>query len=100
MVAVGAHGVHILHTTAALAPIIGEQIHVSSFVEPLSVEILASEQVMIPPALDDARRAERFEHVSGQLARLVIGSVTTALVRAASCAVLVMPEIGFAQLDR
>ena len=39
-------------------------------------------------------------HGLSRLARLFVGSVTTALVRAASCAVLVTPEAGFAQLDR
>ena len=34
------------------------------------------------------------------LARLVIGSVTTALVRAASCALMIVPDPSFADLDR
>jgi nucleotide-binding universal stress UspA family protein len=39
-------------------------------------------------------------HGLSQFARLFIGSVTTAIVRAANCAVLVSPEADFAQLDR
>ena len=39
-------------------------------------------------------------HGLGLVARFFVGSVTTALVRGASCAVLVTPEPGFAQLDR
>jgi nucleotide-binding universal stress UspA family protein len=38
-------------------------------------------------------------HGLGRLARLFVGSVTTSLLRGASCAVLVTPEPGFAELD-
>ena len=39
-------------------------------------------------------------HGLSRVARIFIGSVTTAIVRGASCAVLVTPEADFAQLDR
>ena len=68
MVAVGADGAHVLRTVAALAPVIGERIHVYSVVEPLPVEILSSEPILIPPSFDEGRRAERLEHVTAQVA--------------------------------
>ena len=68
MVAVGADGSHVLRTVAALAPVIGERIHVYSVVEPLPVEILSSEPMLIPPSFVEGRRDERLEHVTAQIA--------------------------------
>jgi nucleotide-binding universal stress UspA family protein len=68
MVAVGANGSNVLHTAAALGPVIGERVHVFSAVEPLPAEIFNSEPVMLPPSFEDRRRDERTEQVAARLA--------------------------------
>jgi nucleotide-binding universal stress UspA family protein len=68
VVAVGADGSNVLHTAAALAPVIGETVHVFSAVEPLNAEIFGGEPVILPAGFDEELRAERVEHVAARLA--------------------------------
>lgn len=68
MVAVGAEESNVLHTAAALMPVIGERLHVFSAVEPLHAEGFGGEPVVFPVSFDEQRRAERAEHVGARLA--------------------------------
>lgn len=68
LVAVGADGSNVLHTAAALAPVLGDRLHVFSAVEPLSAEIFGGEPVILPPAFEEERRAERVQHLSARIA--------------------------------
>jgi nucleotide-binding universal stress UspA family protein len=68
MVAVGADGSNVLHTAAALVPVIGERLHVFSTIEPLSAEIFGGEPVILPPSFEEEQRAERVEHVAARIA--------------------------------
>jgi nucleotide-binding universal stress UspA family protein len=68
MIAVGADGSDVLHTAAALAPVIGQRLHVFSAVEPLSAEILGGEPVILPAAFEEEQRAQRVEHIGARIA--------------------------------
>jgi nucleotide-binding universal stress UspA family protein len=63
LVAVGEHGQHVIRAAATLAPALGDHVHVYSAVELLPVEILATEPPLIPPSLEEERRASRLERV-------------------------------------
>ena len=67
MVAVGADGSNVLRTAAALAPVVGDRLHVFSAVEPLSAEIFGGEPVILPPAFEEERRADRVQHLSARV---------------------------------
>lgn len=71
----------------------------------VGVTFEAREGKTVPQLLEvaEAHHADMIvagRHGLGRVARFFVGSVTTALVRGASCAVLVTPEPGFAQLER
>lgn len=67
IVAVGADGSTVLRTASALAPVIGERLHVLSAVEPLSAEIFGGEPVALPPEYDAEQRAARVKHVAARI---------------------------------
>ena len=68
VVAVGEDGAHVLRTAVALAPLFEERVHVYSAIEPLAVDVVASEPIVIPPSFEEGRKAARVDHLSARLA--------------------------------
>lgn len=68
VVAVGEDGAHVLRAAAALAPLFDERVHVYSAIEPLAVDVVASEPIVIPPSFEEGRKVARVEHLSARLA--------------------------------
>ncbi|HEX7978577.1 MAG TPA: universal stress protein [Gemmatimonadaceae bacterium] len=62
-VAVGENGRHVVRTALTLAPAYGDHVHVFSAIEPLPVEFLSSEPILIPPSFEEGRRQTREEHL-------------------------------------
>lgn len=63
LVAVGENGQHVIRAAVTLAQAVGDHVHVFSAIEPLPVEIVASEPIMIPPSFEEGRRETREERV-------------------------------------
>ena len=65
---VRADGAHILRAAATLAQLAKEHVHVFSVVEPLPVEIVDGEPILVPPDPEDGRVELRIEQLSADLA--------------------------------
>jgi nucleotide-binding universal stress UspA family protein len=65
---VGADDADVLQAAATLAPLVKEQVHVFSVVEPLPVEIVGGEPILVPPDLGDGRTELRIEQLNADLA--------------------------------
>lgn len=70
VVAVGEDGAHVLRTAAALAPLFDERVHVYSAIEPLAVDVVASEPIVIPPSFEEGRKESRLAHLGARLAEI------------------------------
>lgn len=70
VVAVGENGAHVLRAAAALAPLFEERVHVYSAIEPLAVDVVASEPIVIPPSFEAARKEARVGHLSARVAEV------------------------------
>jgi nucleotide-binding universal stress UspA family protein len=70
LVAVGENGAHVLRAAATLAPAFGGRVHVFSAIEPLPVEMIASEPVVLPPAFEESRREKRLGELSARLTQV------------------------------
>lgn len=70
VVAVGEEGAHVLRAAGALAPLFGERVHVYSAIEPLAVDVVSSEPIVIPASFEEARRESRVEHLGARLAEI------------------------------
>ena len=71
LVAVGENGLHIIRAALTLAPVLGDRVHVFSSIEPLPVEFLASEPILIPPSFEEGRRESRQERVRARVDEVV-----------------------------
>jgi nucleotide-binding universal stress UspA family protein len=67
---VGADGAHVLRAAATLAPLVTEHVHVFSVIEPLPVEIVDGEPILVPPDPEDGRVELRIEQLSADLAEV------------------------------
>jgi len=67
---VGADGAHILRAAAAFAPLAKEHVHVFSAIEPLPVEIVDGEPILVPPDPEDGRLELRLEQLNAELAEV------------------------------
>jgi len=70
-VAIGENGAHVIRAAAALAPTFGDRVHVYSAIEPLPVEILSNEPVLIPPSFEEGRRANRHEQLRARVDEII-----------------------------
>jgi len=70
-VAIGENGAHVIRAAAALAPTCGDRVHVYSAIEPLPVEILSNEPVLIPPSFEEGRRANRHEQLRARVDEII-----------------------------
>src|SRR4051812_22779523 len=70
LVAVGENGEHVIRAALALGPVLGERVEVFSAIEPLPVEFLSSEPILVPPSFEEGRRASRQERVRARVAEL------------------------------
>jgi nucleotide-binding universal stress UspA family protein len=67
---VGADDTPVLRAAATLAPLVKEHVHVFSVVEPLPVEIVDGEPILVPPDPEDGRIELRIEQLSTDLAEV------------------------------
>ena len=71
LVAVGEDGQHVIRAALTLAPVLDERVHVYSAIEPLPVEFLANEPILIPPSFEEGRRESRQERVRAHVDEIV-----------------------------
>jgi nucleotide-binding universal stress UspA family protein len=67
---VGAADTSVLRAAATLAPLVREHVHVFSVIEPLPVEIVDGEPMLVPPDPEDGRMELRIEQLSADLAEV------------------------------
>jgi nucleotide-binding universal stress UspA family protein len=70
VVSVGENGVHVLRAAAVLAPLVQEQVHVYSAIEPQAVGVIGSEPTDFPADIEESRKESRVEHLSAGLAQV------------------------------
>src|SRR5687768_117439 len=73
VVSVGENGTHVLRAAAVLAPLVQERVHVYSAIEPRRVEIVDSEPMVVPTAIEESRKESRVQHLSAGLAEVRSG---------------------------
>jgi nucleotide-binding universal stress UspA family protein len=71
LVAVSENGQHVIGAALTLAPVFGDRVHVYSSIEPLPVEFLSSEPILIPPSFEEGRREARQERVRQNVDEIV-----------------------------
>lgn len=71
LVAVDENGEHVIRAALTLAPVLGDRVHVFSAIEPLPVELLSSEPILVPPSFEEGRRAARQEWVRARVDEIV-----------------------------
>ena len=70
LVAIGEDGQHVIRAALALAPVLGDRVEVFSSIEPLPVEFLSSEPILVPPSFEEGRRASRQDRVRARVDEL------------------------------